>query len=217
MTWRTSTSRCNWLAALVVAAIALVAVVLAEGTRRNPQFWLSADQKGERLESERRLVEAAGSYSDPWRIGVAHYRNGDFEKAAHSFARVPGAVGAYNQGNAWLMRGRYDAAIASYERALGFRPGWKEAEDNRALALARQKLMAAAGKNAAGESTDQSKPDDIVFDQKGGDQKGKPLELGEQDVSDEALRARWLRHVRTTPADFLRTKFAYQAARGGNR
>jgi len=39
------------------------------------------------------------------------------------------------------MRGQYETAIASYDRALGFRPAWKEAEENKALALARKKLM----------------------------------------------------------------------------
>jgi Ca-activated chloride channel family protein len=31
-------------------------------------------------------------------------------------------------------------------------------------------------------------------------------------LSDEDLRATWLRRVQTTPGDFLRAKFAYQAA-----
>ena len=41
---------------------------------------------------------------------------------------------------------------------------------------------------------------------------------GEQDtsaggaMSDAELRNRWLRRVQTAPADFLRAKFAYQAA-----
>jgi Ca-activated chloride channel family protein len=31
-------------------------------------------------------------------------------------------------------------------------------------------------------------------------------------MSDAELRNRWLRRVQTAPADFLRVKFAYQAA-----
>ena len=67
------------------------------------------------------------------RQGLALYRAGDFEKAAKAFARVPGAEGAYNQGDALLMHGAYDQAIASFDRALGFRPDWKEAQDNEAI------------------------------------------------------------------------------------
>jgi Ca-activated chloride channel family protein len=38
------------------------------------------------------------------------------------------------------------------------------------------------------------------------------VELAGGEVSDEELRATWLRRVQTTPGDFLRAKFAYQAA-----
>ena len=53
--------------------------------------------------------------------------------------------------------------------------------------------------------------DEIVFS----DQKSPPSENTEQTdggekLSDEELRAIWLRQVQTKPADFLRAKFAYQ-------
>ncbi|MGA9578885.1 MAG: hypothetical protein WBV90_14830, partial [Terrimicrobiaceae bacterium] len=59
----------------------------------------------------------------------------------------------------------------------------------------------------------QDKPDDIVFDQKGSDEHGQPIELAGGEMSDEEMRATWLRRVQTTPGDFLRAKFAYQAGR----
>jgi len=164
---------------------------------------------------EKKYAEAAKAYADPWRAGVAQFRNGDFKAAAKTFARVPGADGAFDQGNAWLMAGAYAAAVQSYDRALGFRPGWKDAEENKALALARQKLLDDAGKNADQEQTGQDeKPDEIVFDGKeeGDDKASKPIELGGDKMSDEELRATWLRHVQTTPGQFLKAKFAYQAA-----
>ena len=110
------------------------------------------------------------------------------------------------------MHGKYDQAIASYDRALGFRPGWKEAEENKALALACKAKIEASGEERDEAQTSDEKADDIVFDQKGGDQKGKPVELAGGEMSDEQLRATWLRRVQTTPGDFLRAKFAYQAA-----
>ncbi len=197
--------------ALVQIGIGILFVlVLAVGTLRNPQFWQTADQRGDHLFAAKKFAEAAKAYSDPWRIGVAQYRNGDFEVAAKTFARVPGADGAFDQGNAWLMHGKYDAAIESYDRALGFRPGWKEAEENKALALARKQLIDKAGEDRQ-ESADAYKPDEIVFDQKGADKKGQPVEMNGEKMSDEQLRATWLRRVQTTPGDFLRAKFAYQA------
>lgn len=184
------------------------------GTIRDPHFWLTADQRGDWLMREKRYADAAKAYADPWHTAVAQFRNGDFKAAAKTFARVPGAEGAFDQGNAWLMAGAYDGAVASYDRALGFRPGWKEAQENKALALARKKAIAVAGKDAADEQTGQADPDEIVFDGKktGEDKDAKPLELAGGELSDDQLRATWLRRVQTTPGQFLRAKFAYQAA-----
>jgi Ca-activated chloride channel family protein len=186
--------------------------VLGIGSWRNPNFWRTPEKKGDALLRAGKSAEAATVYSDPWHIGVAQYRDGAFEAAARTFARVPGAPGAFNQGNAWLMHGKYDAAIASYDRALGFHPGWQEAADNKAVAIARKAKLEASGEHREEEATDAYKPDEIVFDQKGENKRGQPTELAQQGAaSEEELRATWLRKVKTTPADFLRAKFAYQA------
>jgi Ca-activated chloride channel family protein len=109
------------------------------------------------------------------------------------------------------MHGKYDDAIGSYDRALTFRPDWKEAIDNKALAVARRDKLTAAGKDNTAEPPEE-KPDEIVFDQKGENKRGQPQELEGAKMSDEELRATWLRRVQTTPGDFLKAKFAYQAA-----
>ncbi|MHA3771832.1 tetratricopeptide repeat protein [Verrucomicrobiota bacterium sgz303538] len=125
---------------------------------------------------------------------------------------MPGPNGAFNQGNAWLMHRKYDQAIASYERALSIRPGWKEAEENKALAAARRAKIEASGEKREQQQAEAYEPDKIVFDQKGADKMGQPVEISNGKMSDEELRATWLRGVQTTPGDFLRAKFAYQAA-----
>lgn len=196
-------------------AVAVCAIDLAIGSWRNTAFWIKPERRGDALMREKKFAEAARIYTDPHHIATAQYRDGDFEAAAKTFARVPGAVGAFDQGNAWLMHGAYDRAIASYDRALGFRKGWQEAEENKALALARKAKMDASSKDRAIEQTDAYTPDKIVFDQKGDDKKGEPTEMAGGEVSDAELRASWLRRVQTTPGDFLRAKFAYQAAKEG--
>jgi len=197
-----------------IAVLLFVAflAVLVFGTIRDQNFWRTPDQRGDVLLRTGKFAEAAKAYTDPWQIGVAQYRNGDFEAAAKTFARVPGATGAFDQGNACLMHGNYDGAIVSYDRALGFRPNWKDAEENKALAIARKAKIEASGENRAEEQAQAYKPDEIVFDQKGGDKRGEPTELAGEKTSDEELRATWLRNVQTTPSDFLRAKFAYQAS-----
>jgi len=199
-----------------VIIVILFVAFLAIQSVRDPNFWSTPNQRGDALIRKHHYKEAAKTYTDPWHSGIALYRGGDFEAAAKIFARVPGATGAFDQGNAWLMHGAYEQAIASYDRALGFRPGWIEAEENKAIAIARKAAIEGAGKDRDQESADAYKPDEIKFDQKNDHttQQDKPPEdLAEQDVTDEQLRATWLRRVSTTPADFLRTKFAYQASR----
>ena len=193
-------------------ALLLFGVALAVGTVRDPSFWRTPDQRGEALFRAGEFAEAAKAYGNPWRIAVAQYRNGDFEAAAKTFARVPGATGAFDQGNAWLMHGNYDAAITCYDRALGFQSGWKEAGENKAIATARKAKIEDSGKDRAQESADAYKPDEVQSDQKGRDKNSQPDELAPSEMSDEAMRATWLRQVKTTPGDFLRAKFAYQAA-----
>jgi Ca-activated chloride channel family protein len=185
-------------------------LVLVVGTVRNPDFWRSADRRGDALFRQGKFEQAAKTYVDPMRQGIALYRAGDFEKAAKAFVRVPGAAGAFDQGDALLMHGAYDQSIAAFDRALGFQPGWVEALENRALAVARRDRIQ---KQVGDESTDQEPDQTVVdLDAKHGEQKAEISKEGDK-LSDAELQATWLRRVQTTPGDFLRVKFVYQAQR----
>jgi Ca-activated chloride channel family protein len=172
-------------------------------------LWLTPDQQGQRLFARGEFAEAAVAFHDPLWQGAAFYRNGDFEQAARAFARRDSAEAHYNQGNARLMLGTYDAAIACYDRALARRPEWPQALQNRAIAAARARLA----ENQGGDMGDQKiGADEIVFDSKKPNE-GQETEVdGEKALSDAEIQALWLRRVQTRPADFLRAKFAWQQA-----
>jgi Ca-activated chloride channel family protein len=177
-------------------------------------LWLTPDQQGARLLAQQQYAEAAKHFRDPLWQGTAFYRAGQFKEAAAAFARVDSPEAAFDRGNALLMHGKYGDAIASYDRALQQRPGWPEAEANRDLAEARRKMLEPP-KDDAGGTGGQVKPDEIVFDdrpQQSEDSQEVEVVTGGQ-MSDEQLQALWLRRVQTKPADFLRTKFAYQLRR----
>ncbi|NJN47632.1 MAG: tetratricopeptide repeat protein [Candidatus Competibacteraceae bacterium] len=125
---------------LVVAAVAIAIVILVHSITSKPfrDYWLTPDQQGRRLEAAGDYAEAATRYIDPLRRGVAFYRAGDFEAAATAFARVDTPEAAFNRGNALVLLGQYDQALASYDSALRLRPGWPEAEANRQLASLRK-------------------------------------------------------------------------------
>ena len=63
--------------------------------------------------------------------GVEAYRSGDYAAAEEAWRDLPGAEAAYNRGNALAKQGRYDEAIAEYDRALQQQPGMRDAVENR--------------------------------------------------------------------------------------
>lgn len=63
--------------------------------------------------------------------GAEAYRKGDFAAAAQAYEDVRSADGAYNAGNALARQGRYEEAIAAYDRALRAQPGMADAIANR--------------------------------------------------------------------------------------
>lgn len=172
-------------------------------------LWFTPNQQGQRHFQRGEYSEAAKDFEDPLWQGMAWYRVGEFEKAARAFARRDTPEAHYNQGNAWLMNGKYDAAVASYEKSLAKRPDWTEAKENRDLAAAR----AAKIKREGGDMGDQTLgADEIRFDNKKGDAGQETRMESEEAASDTNMQALWLRRVQTKPADFLRAKFSYQNA-----
>jgi len=194
-----------WLAATLLAtALALGLVAWSIGWN---QLWLTPEQRGRLLMGQGRYAEAAAVFVDPMWIGAAQFHAGNFKEAAQTFGGMDTAEAAYDQGNALIMLGRYDEAIARYDRALALRPGWADAEANRTLAFLRAERV----KKTGGDTGDQrEKPDEIVYDKDKKNPGGQETEISGAPMSDEAVRALWLKRVQTRPADFLKSRFAYQ-------
>jgi len=174
-------------------------------------LWFTPEQQAQRLMDARDYHSAAETSRDPLRQGVAWFRAGEFEQAEQAFARVPTAEAEFNRGNCLVMRGKYEAAVERYDRALELRPEWEDAMVNRSVAVARAKLTEQTG----GDMGDQKiGADKIVFDKnkKPGGEATEPE--GGQPLSNSDMQALWLRRVQTKPADFLKSKFAYQLASG---
>ena len=172
-------------------------------------LWFTPDQQGRRDYERGDYAEAAQAFQDPLWRGIAWYRAGECKKAAASFALRDTAEAHYNQGNARLMLGKYDDAIACYDRALATSPDWKEALENRELAAARAKMVEQTG----GDMGDQLiGADEIVFDSKAKSTGQDTDVAGSDALSSQEIQALWLRRVQTHPSDFLTAKFAYQQA-----
>jgi len=193
-----------WLLGLVVVAAVAYCLVGDDCSL------LTADQEAYRLFEDGDYETAAADFADPMWRGVALFRHGEFEQAAGVFGGYDTAPAAFNQGNALVMLGKYDDAVARYERSLELRPDWEPAIVNRDIAVTRAARLKQEGGDMTGGMLG---ADDIVFS----DKKSPPSDQteqtdGGQPMSEEEMRAIWLRQVTTKPADFLRAKFAYQQA-----
>ena len=196
----------SWLPFAFVCAIAGIALFIAGMNAGWRNLFLTPDQKGRLLLERGQPAAAAEAFLDPLWRGVALFRTGDYNTAAQAFAAADTAEGAYNQGNALVMLGKYEDAIGRYNRALVLRPGWPDALANRDIARIR-----GARKKTEGGVTDEteSSSDQIVYDKaKKGGEDTNIQNAGT--MSDEMVRALWLKQVQTKPADFLRVRFAYQ-------
>ena len=177
-------------------------------------LWFTPDQQGQHLMDQGNYQQAAGKFTTPESMGAALFLAGDFEKAASVFGRSPSAEASYNRGNAHVMLGDYDAAIDAYQTALSKRPDWLEAEQNLQIATLRKQALAPPDDDFGGTGG-MLEADEIVFDDSGRVNKSSSeqvIDAADQQLSDDAMRALWLRKVETRPADFLSARFSYQLA-----
>ena len=169
---------------------------------------LTPDQRGYRAFEQGDYTLASKRFGDPaWR-GVSLFRDGDFEQAAQAFSQLDTPEQIYNHGNALVMLGQYEQAAGRYGEALKLKPGWKAAEQNLEIALSRAKALEREGGNM---TEGKLGADDFEFSDKPDSGQGGEKTVQSEMAADEAsLQQIWLRQVQTRPADFLRSKFAYQ-------
>ena len=170
-------------------------------------LWASPDQRGRYLFERGRYAEASDAFLDPMWRGVAQMRAGDFKAAENTFAGIDTAEGAYDQGNALVMLGKYEDAVKRYDQALALRAGWSEAQGNRHIAQLRADSLKAPGADAGNQLEG---ADQIVYDKDAKNPEGQESQVVGTSMDDQAVRALWLKRVRTKPADFLRARFAFQ-------
>lgn len=183
-----------------------------KGTPWLQNLWLTPDQQGRIAFDHGDYAAAAKLFADPMWRGIAAYRAYDFLAAAHAFEHVDTIEGRFALGNAQAQNHAYEKAIKAYDEVLKAQPQNFAAKTNRAIVVAA--LKAREEKRRKQEQDDPAPPDEkadetvVDPDQKG----GKRIQVTPEDVTTPGAAEAWMRAVQTTPADFLKLKFAIQAA-----
>jgi Ca-activated chloride channel family protein len=162
--------RRGWLMMLLVSVTFGISTPQPAMAAGWDDLWLRPDQQASRALQAGDPAEAARLAADPALRGTAAYQAGDYEQALDAFSGSSREAADYNQGNAFAQLGRYEDAIAAYDRALLAEPGMPDAVHNRAEV---EKLL-----QQQQQQQDQDQQGDQQQDQQG--QSGEQGEQGEQ-------------------------------------
>ncbi len=210
--------RKGWTVRWTSAALAFVFVLPpSTGTHHFSwmDLWLTSDQQGRYFFERGEFKKAAERFEDPLWRGIALERAQDFDGAMNAFALSDSSEAWYNQGNALAHLGRYPEAVEAYRQALARRSSWVEAQDNLELVDSLiPKPQAKKDKDKDQEEAPNLPPDQIKFDENG--KQGKKT-LMKAKLDPKELADIWMRNIQTSPADFLRQRFAIQAAQESRR
>lgn len=184
-------------------------IARADGWR---DWFLTPDQQGRLTFEAREYDKAASLFEDPaWKAYVL-YRAGDYEASAELFAWQDGTDAAMGEGLSLIRSRKYRDAIAAFQKAVERDPENAAARHN--LEVSKHILdyiETTREQSDTGEAAGIG-ADDVVFDNEAG--RGTDSERAQQtgDIMPEAAET-WMRGVDTRTGDFLKSRFALEAAR----
>ena len=94
-------------------------------------LWQNDDQRALQMYREGEHRQAAELFDNEDWQATASYRAGDYAAAAESWQQREDVDAAYNYATALAQQGRYDEALAAYDRLLEQQPGYEDAIFNR--------------------------------------------------------------------------------------
>jgi Ca-activated chloride channel family protein len=208
--------RKGWTVRWTSAAFAIVFILPPSNSHIGSQWmnlWLTPDQQGRYYFEKGEYQKAAEHYEDPLWKGLSFVRAGDPEAALNAFALSDSAEAWYNQGIALAHQGKYPEAIQAFRQALARHHPWPEAQQNLDLVQSLIPPTKDKDKDQQQESPPNLTPDQVKFDEKA--KNGKKMKA--QTLDPAKMADIWMRNIQTTPAEFLRLRFAIQAAQERHR
>jgi len=180
----------------------------ADWGERFIRLWVTGDQLGRWYFDKGDYRLAARYFEDPdWR-GIACYRSGDHRCALEAFEQRATPANYLYLGNLQARLGDWSGALANYEAALLLRSDWRLALENRRQVSLRVQRQADIIEKPP-EADPSLEADEIRFDEKGKLGKAGEVDQANQQTEETQL---WLKRLQSSPAQFLKRKFAAQQA-----
>lgn len=171
---------------------AAIAVVMFSAGTLTPQtsyafgwqdLWQRKDQQGQKLLEQQQNQEAAETFENNQWKASAHYKNGDYDKAAELFGQEDSAKAHYNRGNALAKQQQFDQAIEAYQQALQLDPSHQDAQANKELVeQLKQQQEQQQNQQGQGQNQDQNQQDQ---EQQGQNQQGQNQDSQDQQNQDQ--------------------------------
>ncbi|MEP2783967.1 MAG: VWA domain-containing protein [Pseudoruegeria sp.] len=200
-------------------AMALAALMLAtpSGPARaegGADWFFTPDQQGQIAYNRKKFTDSAAHFQDPMWHAYALYRDGKYEAAATGFARIDTAEAAIGEGLAQIKNRNYRDGVRAFERALTIEPNNEKAQNNLKVAeTIVTYIEETRAQSDTGEDTGLG-ADDVVFDNESG--MGADTQIQVEGKETLLTTEQWMNTVDTRAGDFLRQRFAQEAA-GANQ
>jgi Ca-activated chloride channel homolog len=173
--------RRNWLLGIVVLIGFASPPPSAEASTWD-DLWQRQDQQAAKALKAGDYAKASALATDPLSRGTAEYKRGNYQAANDELAKATGADADYNRGNALAKLGRYQDAVAAYDKALKQDPSSDDARANKAAVEAMLKKQPpqqqASNKGGDASPNSESKQGDADKKSSPGGGKGSPPKDG---------------------------------------
>ncbi|MDA0824324.1 MAG: VWA domain-containing protein [Proteobacteria bacterium] len=153
-------------------------------------WWATPDQEASEKFQQNDFAGAAETFEDPaWRA-TANYRAGRYATAAEQLADAPDPEAQYNLGNSFARLGRYEEALAAYDKTLAAHADHEDAKYNKKLIedlLKQQEKQEQENQPDASENEDASEQDAAANgEQKDAESDGKPSDNNSQNSAESS-------------------------------
>ncbi|WGF90415.1 VWA domain-containing protein [Marinivivus vitaminiproducens] len=175
-------------------------------------WFLTPDQQGSIAYRNNEFERAALLFVDPMWKGHALYHAGKYEEAARVFGRIATPAALFMQGLALVHGRNYGDAITAFQTVVDEAPDYPGAQANLETSKAiLAYLVEARAQSDTGEEAGVG-ADEVVRDDES--DQGAPTQIQAPGQDSGILSAeQWMNTVDTGTGDFLRQRFAIEAAR----